>query len=203
MTRSDSPKPTDHNPFSTGDVRPGALPFRFGGATDVDPLIDTLRKNRWWGEIVGPHGSGKSTLLCTLIPHLEAIGRTVCSFTLHQGERRLPVDAATMDGWGEQAQLVIDGYEQLSAWNCWRLRRHCRRRRIGLLVTSHRPVGLPTLFETCTSPELAVELVHELMPDGLDRLDPADVCRSFDRNAGNLREVFFDLYDLYEQRGDA
>ena len=195
-----------HNPFSSRDVRPGAIPFCFASETEPEALLDKLAAGGWWGEIVGPHGSGKSTLIQTLIPGLQERGRKVVFFLLQRGQRSLSLGRGpnTAEGkrsdWDEQTQVIVDGYEQLSLWSAWRLRRTCQRFGAGLLVTSHRSVGLPPLRNTATSVNLANQLVDLLARSGPTHVTPADVTASFTRQKGNLREVFFELYDLYEQR---
>ncbi len=95
--------------------------------------------------------------------------------------------------------IVVDGYEQLGLWHRWRLARRCRREGWGLLVTAHRAIGLPTVFETSTTPELAREIIDRLAP-GQALIDQAQIAARFRAAAGNLRELLFDCYDLYRRR---
>ena len=159
-----------------------------------------LRAQQWWGQIIGPHGSGKSTLLETLAEHLASEGRQVERFTLHAGQRRLPIEAAAAARWDASTQVLVDGYEQLSWPNRSGLRRLCRRRQSGLVVTAHRPVGLGGLFCTEVSLPTAQRIVAGLLPAGSTVVSEADVADCFDHYLGNMREVLFALYDLYEQR---
>ena len=98
--------------------------------------------------------------------------------------------------------MIVDGYEQLGWWARRKLHRQCERRKWGLVVTAHAPVGLPTLATTGTTPELAQALVERLLP-GDGPISVADVAERFARHGGNLREILFDLYDLYEARRPA
>jgi hypothetical protein len=187
------------NPFATRWVRPGAIAFHFPEHVSPATLLARLEALHGWGEIVGPHGSGKSTLLATLIPHLEQSGRVVRLFELHDGERCLPVrlrelsvDAATT--------VVVDGYEQLSWWHSWRLRSHVRRHGGGLIVTTHSSSGLPRLFETRVTLDLAQQLTGELATQHTSRVTVDDVSQWFATTHGNLRELFFALYDVHERR---
>jgi hypothetical protein len=186
------------NPFSTRFIRPGAISYIFHEGQSVEVLVDRLRGQNWWGQIIGPHGSGKSTLLATLTPALEAAGRHVISITLHQGEHRLPsLDRENLSG---NTQLVIDGYEQLSWWSRRRVKSLCRRHGTGLLVTAHTDVGLPTLCSTQPSEELARAVVARLLSNGESNITGNDVATAFAAAGGNLRETLFKLYDVYQQR---
>ena len=188
------------NPFATRYTRPGALRFRFPEGEDETTIVERLRSQQWWGQIIGPHGSGKSTLLAALMPALEAAGRGVRCHALHQGERRLALSSENWQGFRASAQLVVDGYEQLGRLARWTVVRRCRGRSCGLLVTTHRDLGLPTVFTMNPRLELALDLVCQLMPPGDDTICAGDVEAAWRRRGGNLREMLFDLYDLFEQR---
>ncbi len=188
------------NPFSTRRVRPGALPFLFGTDGDAAHLADRLRNNGWWGQIVGPHGSGKSALLATLVPAIERAGRQAVIIELHDRAGRLPSHWKRAIGGNDAFVLAVDGYEHLTRWRRFQLKRFCRRAAVGLLVTSHTPVGLPGLFHTAASLELARRIVEQLQRDHPPHVAAEDVAEPFSRHGGNLRETLFDLYDLYERR---
>jgi hypothetical protein len=198
---SRSPDPAGApNPFSARRVRPGAVPYRFPAGRHAGDLIERLRNNGWRGQIVGPHGSGKSALVAALIPAIEQAGRPAVLIELHDGQRRLPVDLRRMPGLTQGTVVIVDGYEQLGRWRRILLGRFCRRQGLGLVVTTHASVGLPDLFRTTTSLTLARQLVERLLPEGPSPIRPEEVDRHFASHQGNLREVFFDLYDLYETR---
>jgi hypothetical protein len=189
----------DENPFSARRLRPGAIGFRFPAGESLATLLERLCAYGWRGQIIGPHGSGKSTLLAALAAELSRAGRRTAGVELHDRQRRLPrsLDLARL---APGTLVMIDGYEQLARWNRWRLKRTCRRRGLGLLVTAHRDVGLPTLLATATSVALAEDIVRELLGDQGFSLDTEQIAAPWDRHGGNVREVLFDLYDLYEQR---
>ncbi len=191
---------TVENPFSTRHTRPGAIPFFFSPGQNAEQLVELLRSEDWRGEIVGPHGSGKSSLLCALLPALQNAGRSTLLIELHDGQRRLPVDLRRVDGMTENTVVIVDGYEQLSFWSRLQLKGFCRRRRLGLVVTSHRPAGLPLLLRTSASLTLAEEIVQFLLRGQQRLVDASDLAQRFDRHRGDLRELLFDLYDLYEQQ---
>lgn len=188
------------NPFSTRAVRPGALGYRFPPHDSLAQLLARLEERHGWGEIVGPHGAGKSTLAHEIEWALVDAGRQVCRFTLTQGQRQLPDVVPAGD---EPVQVIVDGFEQLGWWQRRAIKRACRRRGDGLLITAHTSFGFPPLVTAGTSVELTQYLVATLLPGtGDERISPADIQEAFQRHAGNLREVFFDLYDLWEQRSE-
>lgn len=188
------------NPFATRFVRPGAIAFRFKEGESAQRLVARLRANGWRGQIVGAHGTGKSTLLAALRPALERAGRSVISFALHDGQRRLPVDRRMLLSLRETDLLAIDGYEQLSSTARFSLRLICRKCRCGLLVTAHSDVGLPALYATQVDLETAQSVVSALLPAAETTIAQADVEQALTRHKGNLREALFHLYDLYELR---
>jgi hypothetical protein len=188
------------NPFCTRRVRPGAIPFLFPAGQNVETLVQRLQEHGWWGEIVGGHGSGKSALLATLIPQIELAGRCTVFVELHDGQRRLPIDLNRDSRLRPPIVLIVDGYEQLSRWRQFLLKRDCRRRGLGLLVTAHASVGLPDLCRTAPTPELAERIVGQLMAGSSPPCTASELAASFASHHGNVRETLFDLYDLYEKR---
>jgi hypothetical protein len=184
------------NPFATRFTRPGAIEFLFQSDESLESLVGKLRDHGWRGQIIGPHGSGKSTLLAALEPKLAEAGREVVRRSLAGGQRYIdlpPLFAPT-------AILVIDGFEQLSWWSRWKVKAACRRHGTALLVTAHADLGLPTIFATQPSLELARRLVTRLLPEGDATLTDADVAAAFSQHPNNLREMLFSLYDLYQAR---
>ena len=181
-------------------IKPGAIEFQFCGGISAASLVAELERNRWRGEIIGPHGSGKSTLLQTLFPAIEAAGREVRCYIAKPNDPQLSMFTADQATWSDSTQVVIEGYELLSRRSQKMLDQVCREKRAGLLITCHKPQGLPTLFQTSITVELAISLVEQLLPNDCDFITPADVRDSFSRHGQNLRELLFELYDLYEQR---
>lgn len=191
------------NPFATRNTRPGAIEFLFPPGSNVTQLLDRLRALDWWGQITGGHGCGKSTLLATLLPALKAAGRDVVRFDLRDGQRRLPVGWHDLSDLRASSQLMIDGYEQLSRYSRWRVRRLCRKRRCGLLVTSHADVRLPLLFAVAADLTTFRYIVERLLAPADDTITADDIQQVYSSRAGNLREALFDLYYLYERRRPA
>lgn len=189
------------NPFATRFTRPGAIGYLFPQGRSAVGTVDLLRNNSWWGEIVGPHGSGKSSLLAELLPLLEATGRRVNVYSLHQGDRTLPVSKSDVAAWNADTQVVIDGYEQLSWWSKRRLQSWVKARQAGLLITAHQPMGLPPLFATEPTLALAQQIVAQLLKsDQVQSLTGDDVAAAFAAHGANLREMLFSLYDVYQRR---
>ena len=105
-----------------------------------------------------------------------------------------------MDIPAEPTVLIVDGYEQLGRLSRFRLKRFCRRGGLGLLVTSHRPVGLTDLYRLTAALKLLQHLVEQLQRDYPVHVTADEVAERFAENGGNVREVLFALYDLYETR---
>ena len=191
--------PPDSNPFASCYVRPGSLPYVFPSGITADVLVDRLRQHGWRGQITGPHGSGKSTLLQTLLPALEAAGRLVEYYPLHPGAATLGSLRRSSARWNGDTQVVIDGYEQLGWLRQQQVRWTCLARGAGLLVTAHRPLRLPVLWQTEVSLALTSQIVQRLLA-GRSRSGVTEeaVAQAFAAQRGNLREVLFALYDRWE-----
>lgn len=189
------------NPFSTRWIRPGAVPYLFPAGMDAAQLVARLSALGWWAQIQGAHGSGKSTLLQSLRRPLETAGRRVELHVLHADESRLPFDLSHTRQWGQDTQVVVDGYEQLGWYARRWLQRQCRLRNSGLLVTAHRPLRLPMLWKVEPTLAVAHAIVFQLLPRDQDQvITKDDVCRAYAAHAGNLRETLFALYDVFEER---
>ena len=186
------------NPFATRAVKPGALPYLFEAGDSAELLVERLKKSRWRGEILGPHGSGKSTLLATLLPELSAAGRRVLIARLKPGEHRVPREMLKQRPWTAETLLVIDGYEQLGWCRQRSLIRKCDRTGCGLLVTAHQPTGLPVLMKLTPKVETALQVVQALLKDLPESITDAQIRQAFHDQKGDLREMLFQLYDLYE-----
>lgn len=190
----------DENPFSTRFVRPGAIEYLFPAGCELDQLVARFRQNDARGEIIGPHGSGKSTLLCALLARLAGNGWKVYRCDLRDGQRALPSGWLRAHSREPQALLAIDGYEQLSRWQRFRVLASCRRHDCGLLVTAHAPVGLPTLWTTEVDASSANAVFRQLVPGASAFVSETDLHECLRREPTNLRAALFALYDLYERR---
>ena len=198
---------SDANPFSTTRVRPGTLAFRFLDGRDIAQVAREFELHDGRGQIVGPHGSGKSTLVRELAGELRRAGWTVELWRVRPG-RRIEIEPATYSSSeiGEAGPTrarrvrIVDGYEQLNVWARWRLAAWRWWHHAGLLVTSHTDAGFPDLVRTRVTIELAQSVVSTLLADFPPLVSPADVDAAYARNPDNLREILFELYDLYETR---
>jgi energy-coupling factor transporter ATP-binding protein EcfA2 len=200
------------------------LPWIGKGDSDLDFLAERFQMLGRCCQIVGPHGSGKTTLLEHLVPRLgngivriDVNGQTTSDIKLDPQNPRLiwwftlrrgSVVMARFDAFWKQTEfggvLVIDGGEQLSWWRRRQLSRWARRRRCGLLVTSHTDLSLNTLLRTQVTPQLAKEVVRQafrqasgeaVLPGKIEEIDWESW---LNRRQGNLRECLMDLYDQVE-----
>ena len=188
------------NPFSASRLRPGAMPYLFADGQDARQFVERLRNAGWWAAIVGPHGSGKSALLAMLVPQIEQAGRQTVLVELHDGQRRMPLDLRRELQPDTSGVLIVDGFEQLGFLSRISVKRTCRRRRWGLLVTAHEPVGLPELLRTEVDLDAAEQIVRRLQRGYPPLVTAEDVAEPFSRHAGNVREMLFEFYDMYERR---
>ncbi|MFO0943484.1 MAG: hypothetical protein U0930_22340, partial [Pirellulales bacterium] len=214
------------NPLATRYVAPGKLPWIDVGTVDLSHLASRFASLRR-AQIVGVHGSGKSTLLENLVPKLGSVvlrqgassqtkfessnpadsypnSSAICWFSVRRG-------AAVMDSLMQFittkkfcGTLVIDGFEQLNWWQRWQIKRWVGRCECKLLVTAHRNLGLPLLFQTSISEDLARRVIRQAflaargtadLPEPLERLPWEQLLK---KHRGNLRECLMEVYDLIE-----
>lgn len=194
-----APPAARHNPFATRHTRPGRLIPRdaTGSPLDVAALASRVRAPGAVA-IEGPHGAGKSNLLTALAGHLAAagmLGATVRARSRHDG--RLVSDAVIRAPRG--TVLCVDGWETLGGLRAAGVRWMARRRGVGLLVTAHRPTGMPALIRCTTTPALLGRIVADL-PDHGGLVTDGDLAAAYAAHGGNLREALYDLYDRFERR---
>ena len=183
------------NPFSFRQVT--KIPYFFPSGTQEDTLSLLAKRFEQCGrigQIVGPHGTGKSTLLEALSQQLSG---PVIKIVLRDRQRRLPLDFAECHD--KNCIVIIDGYEQLSVcsrvWLWWKRRRFG----FGLLITVHRPIfGWPVLYETAPNRETYKRIVQTLLKNEAE-MDSRMLESLFTKHQGNLREIFLELYDQWEE----
>ena len=182
------------NPFRTERLM--QVRYRLHGASWV-ALLQRFEQFRFRGAIIGRHGSGKTTLLEDVGARLRRSGLSTQFLRLDADQRTFPKGfmedlAATL---GPNDILLFDGAEQL-AWAAWLWFRWRTRRAGGLLITTHRPGRLPTLWECRTSPELLRSIAAELLGRGEHGLThQAQTLHA--AHAGNLRDALREWYDIY------
>jgi len=181
-------------------VRPADNPFRrqrveaevryFMAAADRQALLQDWAAHGCRGAIVGPHGSGKTTLLEDLLPDLRAAGWQALPLQLRNESARPPAD------WRRRWQatprprlLLLDGAEQLGRWGWLRLRRQALPAD-GLLISSHRPGRLPTIWRCEVDAALLRRIIGELLPEP----PPLDYDALLRRHHGNVRDCLRELY---------
>ena len=190
------------NPFATRHTAPGRLPPRGGRGEplDLEPLLDRARA-AGMAAIVGPHGAGKTNLLTALAARLDEAGLLAGLVRPRSRADGVAVFRAVRAA-SPGATLCIDSWETLGPALALVIRWTARRRRVGLLVTTHGSAGMPALMRCETTPELLTRLVADLPPHGgLIRHD--DVEDAFLRHGGDVREALYDLYDRFERRARA
>jgi hypothetical protein len=179
-----------HNPFSTNRVL--AQRYRLSDC-EWDDLMLRLREAGFRGAIVGPHGSGKTTLLEDLVARLRADGFAICFLRFSTEDRHV---WRRVSGWDSAAinhrvLVVVDGAEQLGTF-VWLWLRWKSRNAAGLVITTHNPGRLRTLFRCTTRPSIIQDLASALgWP-----LSRQEAEALFVRHQGNVREALRDLYDL-------
>lgn len=188
--------PPPSNPFATRFTRPGRLtPLgEDGQPLDLDALLLRLAGLGGRGAIEGPHGSGKTTLLTALAARIADQGGDVRLVRV-----RTASDAIGLVRGPRTGMLCIDGWERIP----WPVARAVRwwtsRRGSGLIVTAHRPTGLPLLHRSRPTVVVLTRIVERL-PDHGGRIGTADIAAAFSRHVGDLREALYDLYDRFERR---
>lgn len=188
------------NPFSTRFVRPGAIPFHFNESETAEQLVEKLKQNHWRGEIIGPHGTGKSTLLENLKPFIEHAGRGLIHLKLTAEKPSLNVSELFGGAWNAQTLVIIDGYEQLRFLARFVLAVRRLFSGAGMLITAHRSMGFPPLYETRASEPIFNDLVELLMREANSTITRTEAAQALQASRGNVRDALFRLYDLHELR---
>lgn len=183
--------PADRNPFRVARIE--ALAWRAPGF-DWEVFLARLEASGYRGAIVGPHGTGKTTLLLEAQARLSVRGVAVRYVFLNAetaGKGRAVL--GVLRDLAPETVLFLDGAEQLDPFMWHWL--HWRAGKIrGLVITVHRPGRLPTLHTTESSEALLEELLAQLVGEDWARYR-ALAREHFVRCGGNVREVFFALYD--------
>ncbi len=178
------------NPFRTSRLH--NLDYSLDGVS-WEGLLARLESMNHRAAIIGNHGTGKTTLLEAIGDRLEERGIPTVRLFLNTSQQTLPPNV--FNSVPQQAVVLLDGAEQLN-WLAWRGLLKRTRRMKGIIITCHRPMRLPVLYACVTSHALLNRLLDELLPGiAAEHRDAAHVL--FDRHQGNLREVFFSLYNQF------
>ena len=176
-------------------------------------LVEELEHRRW-GLVVGEHGSGKSTLIQTLLPRLHDRFCDVRTIQTHAptaddlasrlAQRRKTSAAVirTAKSLAPSGLMIVDGLEQLSLASRFRLMHIARSSQQFVLATSHRELWpFATLFRTQVTSDLINDLTEALVadqPDVLRRAVQRELQTRPLTTLQNVRELWFDLYDVAE-----
>lgn len=183
------------NPFATcwtDDRRCGYVNSSEDTAGDTLSRIAALG---WRGQIIGPHGVGKSALLREI--GRRAAGRldvrlVDVSFSTTRRSEML-ID--------RQQLLLVEGFERLPLWRQmgWLAAWSVMQQRV--VVTTHRRVpGLPVAKRLAPSVACLQRLFHHHVRDSDTPVALADAEQIFTRCGGDLRQTWFELHLLHEQR---
>lgn len=206
-----------HNPFSTRFTRPGEIPYLFTEPSDLITLVESFKRNRWVGQIVGPHGCGKTTLchalaseLCHLFPILNHVtirsGREVHAMQLAGSYTLKPDKAAT------PKLTIVDGVERLSLLQQWMLISNLTQsKHIGsnqqdhsdqpardaLLITTHRQLKFVPVLRSIAPCLTTFENVARYLNPDL-QADEQELAEIWNQAKHNTREAIMTLYDRHE-----
>lgn len=197
MIRDDASPAPEAASFPAWHVSPAAATALLPPTFDLTTLVAGLESNHWEGELVGPPGVGKSLLLRELERHLAARAircrRWECSLDSPDLPPRWRHSLDSVD------VILLDGADTLRASVRRTLRRACRERTIGLVVTTRYPLGLAASFGIRCSLAHAQSMVQRLFPDAGDRPAEATVERLYRSHGGNIREIVSRLHQRQQR----
>ena len=179
----------DENPFAAESL---ARPHRLHGTT-WDAVLERWESLGRRAEIVGQRGSGKTTFLHRFARELRQRGNPVVLFRVQdRGELKLLPEVAPNE------TLLLDDAGISTALDRLRIRLRYRRAH-GLVVTSHRPTSLSTLYDCRVDEAFARELLYEIAGDDAAEYE-SQFARFFREHDRNLHSVFLALYDVAAER---
>ena len=192
------------NPFATRFISPGQIPYFFSAPNELARLVTKGSSLDWQAQIVGPHGSGKTTLAQELTRELQIwfdrieflIIRRFDDIQRCNDPKSSPPTQSkvSQNDFDTNTMYVIDGIERLSWLQRKLLVTDCRKRGIGLLVTTHRRLSnLPILYETSFDADRFNKILSYLGSDQYaDRY-----LQLANKHGQDCREMLFALYDLH------
>lgn len=190
-----------HNPFSTRYLGPKGMDYLFSDGESLEHFLAPLRNNGWRAELVAPQGHGKSTLLNTLRKVAEEDGKRVACYRVYEERPRLPVFWKWR--WRAFDLVLIDSAELLKPRVIEALHDFAIARGLGLIVTTHRPLGFDLQCHMKAREETVEAIVERLLArEEMTDKEMAD-WRGRGRDAllranGDMRTALFALYDQWE-----
>ena len=180
------------NPFATRFTSAGQIPYFFSAADELAELVAKGSSFNWQAQIFGPHGSGKTTLANQLtrelqnkFDHVESLIVRGYNDIQRCGDPNSSRPALSSFQQGEsdgKTVYVIDGIERLSWLQRKLIVADCRKRKMGLLVTTHRRLkNLPVLYETSFDASRFHKILTHLGSDQYTESLPAVSKRSWRR----------------------
>ncbi len=196
------------NPFSTCWTAPGRIGYVDFESESVDNTLQRLELTNGWGAIVGQHGSGKSTLLHAIEAALAEQGRTVTWVHCSKDSKFQYDDVLKRIGRDDSQRSIcfLEGFERLGFFARQRLLWFCYRRRAKVVVTLHEeailwPWRLPTLVALSANHRQVRKMFDRLLAHEANPLVSwHDALPVLEKVNHNLREFWFELYGLHEER---
>jgi hypothetical protein len=190
----------DFNPYSVQRHGPGNLSYLFRSKGQKAWLKQILEKSAWRVELVGGHGVGKSTLLRTLRAWTEDSGRPTlwlrCSSEMRTLPRLFWRDLPPRGG-----VVFLDGGERCSWWQLWLLAQLTQWGGNGLVLTTHRPLGVGRPVRMEVSTVQLQRIVGHLLESSSEKEERGRIEGLLAEYQGNAREVLLRLYDEWEDHG--
>lgn len=193
------------NPFSTRFIRPGAIPW-LSTSTSLSSLLLRLCSIDNRAIICGPHGSGKSTILSHLVSIAKRQGLNVHCLRISSWLDVIGVIRLFATIHPKQSLVAIDSWELLGFLG-WFLCQIADFRGVCVILTVHEVPWWnrwPVLLHMEADAKTFHQLVHKLMAKSSRskniKFSRAMLHDVLQRNSGNFREAFFELYDHYERQ---